>query len=149
MTRRTVVFDTWAWFEVLEGSPRGAVLAERYLAAEGVHVLTVDLTLAEASAALAARGESGRIPAVVGDIIGASSEVVPIARDDAILAGPLRSELRKTAAHASLADAVLLSVARNRKATLVSCDEAFEGQQDVVCGDAEGPPKRTRRKGRN
>lgn len=133
MTGRSVVFDTWAWFEVLDGTPRGAVLARRYLADENVRILTADISLAEASAVLHERDQTQRIPAVVDDIIAASDDVVPIRREDAIRAGPLRAELRKTEKDASLADALLLSIARNRDATLVSCDPAFKGQRDVVC----------------
>lgn len=133
MTGSTVVFDTWTWFEVLDGTPRGAQLAQRYLADEDVRILTADITLAEASAALDTRGKADRIPSVLDDIVASSSEIVPISRDDAVRAGPLRRELRKVAEDASLADALLLSIARNRNATLVSCDPAFQGQPDVVC----------------
>lgn len=140
MTGRTVVLDTWAWFEVLDGTPRGAVVAKRYLADESVRIVTVDISLAEASAVLQERGHAERIPAVLDDIIAASDEVVPITRDDAIRAGPLRAELRKASKDASLADALLLAIARNRNAALISSDPAFQGQPDVirVRADAQG-----------
>lgn len=133
MTGKAIVLDTWAWFEVLDGTPRGAVIAKSYLADEGVRIVTADISLAEASAVLQERGHAQRIPAVVDDIIAASDEVVPITRDDAIRAGPLRAELRKVAKDASLADSLLLAIARNRHAALISCDPAFEGQPDVIC----------------
>ncbi len=137
MTGKNVVLDTWAWFEVLGGTPRGSVIAKDYLADESVRIITVDISLAEASAVLQDRGQAQRIPAVVDDIIAASDEVVPITRDDAVRAGPLRSELRKAAKDASLADSLLLAIARNRNAVLLSCDPAFAGQPDVICVIAE------------
>lgn len=133
MTGRRIVLDTWAWFEVLDGTPRGTLIAKSYLSDESVRIITLDISLAEASAVLQERGQAQRIPAVVDDIISASDEVVPITRDDAIRAGPLRAELRRVAKDASLADALRLAVAWNRSAALVSCDPAFNGQPDVVC----------------
>lgn len=137
MTGKTIVLDTWAWFEVLDGTPRGTIIAKSYLADESARIITADISLAEASAVLQERGQAQRIPAVVDDIIAASDEVVPITRDDAIRAGPLRAELRKAAKDASLADSLLLAIARNRNADLISCDPAFKGQPDVTCVIAE------------
>lgn len=137
MTGRAIILDTWAWFEVLDGTPRGTVIAKSYLADESVRIITVDISLAEASAVLQERGHAQRISGVVDDIIAASDEVVPITREDAIRAGPLRAELRKAAKDASLAASLLLAIARNRDAGLISCDPAFKGQPDVMCVEAE------------
>lgn len=130
---RAVVFDTWAWFEVFHGTPRGIRIVEEYVADPHTRILTADIVLAEASAMLHAKGRGADAASLLDDIIGTSDEVVPIGKDDALRAGALRVELRKRDAGASFADAVLLSIARNREATLVSCDAAFEGQPDVVC----------------
>jgi predicted nucleic acid-binding protein len=135
-----VLFDTWAWLEVLRGSAVGARLRNDYLDDEGVVVLTADISLAEASARLAAAGRDDLAPIAVDTIIDSSSAVVAIDRDDAVLAGPLRAELRRTAKDASLADAILLAMARNRGATLVSCDAAFQGLTEVRCISGETPP---------
>lgn len=70
---------------------------------------------------------------MVDSIIEGSNDIVPISRDDALRAGPLLVELRKAHKDASFVDAVLLSMARNRDATLVSCDEALQGQKGVLC----------------
>lgn len=129
-----VVFDAWAWMEVLAGSRVGAALRKKYLDDEDVDVLTVDITLAELSARFVADGKAGLVPEVVDTVLGSSTAIVPISRDDAIQAGDLRRELRsRTKKDASLVDAVVLSVARNRGAKLLSCDAAFAGQPDVVC----------------
>jgi predicted nucleic acid-binding protein len=79
------------------------------------------------------RGRAADIPRMVDDIIHASNDVVAVSRDDAIRAGPLQTELRKSHKDASLMDAVVLSIARNRGAKVVSCDIALKGQADVVC----------------
>ena len=127
------MFDTWAWHEILNGTPTGSKLRRKYLEDEDTRVLTADVSLAELSAKLAEIGKSDAIPAAIDAIIEASNDVVAISRDDAVQAGPLRAELRKTSKNASMVDAVLLSMARNRDATLISCDSAFKGQSDVHC----------------
>lgn len=118
---------------MLEGTPKGALLQSKYLEAEGVRVLAADLTLAELSSRLARRGAAAAIPGALDAVVAASHSLLLIEREDAALAGPLLIELRKTDKAASLVDATLLSMARNRNVTLISCDPAFEGQPEVVC----------------
>lgn len=130
---KPVVFDAWAWMEVLMGSQAGAALRANYLDDEGVDVFTVDITLAEVSARLGRDGKEVLVPGVLDEIISASTGILAVSRDDALLAGLLRRELRaRTKRDASLVDAVVLSAARNRGARLVSGDRAYAGQPDVV-----------------
>lgn|GEM_PF-1962939 len=133
LTARAVVFDTWAWWEVLHATPTGRRLAGRYLDAPGVRVLTVDLALVELSAKLAREGRAGEIGTAL-PAIEAASEVVPISMAAAEASGPLLADLRKTRRDASLADAVMLAVARCEGADLVSGDACFAGMKGVTAG---------------
>ena len=130
LTSEAVVFDSWAWWEVVRSSPLGDRLARRYLEAMGVRVLTVDYTLAEIAAKLALLGLGASIPASLA-VIERASNVLPISVAVAELAASLRLELRRTDPHASLFDAVVLATARLHPATLISGDPCYAGQRDV------------------
>ena len=56
MTASRVVLDTWAWWEILRGSSKGANLQRRYLEPEGTRVFTSAITLAEVAAKMASEG---------------------------------------------------------------------------------------------
>jgi predicted nucleic acid-binding protein len=133
MTANPVAFDTWAWWEVLHATPTGEKLAKKYLEAPGVRVVTADLALVELSAKLAREGRADEIHRALA-AVEAASEVVPISLSAAEASGPLLVELRKVNREASLADAVMLAVARGEGARLISGDQCFAGQKDVASG---------------
>ncbi len=114
----------------MHATPLGERLAERYLAVLGVHVLTIDYTLAEIAAKLFRLGLSNEAPRALGEIESASN-VIPITTEVAGLAAALRWELRRTDSNASLADAVVLAAARLNGAILISGDSCYGGQPDV------------------
>lgn len=131
LTTKAVVFDSWAWWEVLDGTATGEKLAKRYIEAPEARVLTVDLSLAEIAAKLARDGREVDVrPALAG--MDAASEVVPISVAATEAAGPLLQVLRRADRNAGLADAVILAVAREAGATLISGDPCFRGQRDVT-----------------
>ena len=68
LTSESVVFDSWAWWEVVRSSAVGDKLARRYLERTEVKVMTVDYTLAEIAAKLAVLG--------LGDQIASSLSVI-------------------------------------------------------------------------
>lgn len=131
MTAKVVVFDAWAWHEVLAASDTGAKLRRKYLEHPDVRILTVDITLAELSAKLARIGQARSIAEALDAVIQASHEIVPVTLAEAVPVGPVLVELRKRARDASLVDATLLCAARSREATLISGDAAFEGLREV------------------
>ncbi len=96
-----------------------------------MHVLTVDLAMAEISAKLARSGRAESIPETLQGM-GQMSELIPIAREVAEDAGPLVLQLRRVDPDASVADAVMLAASRSQEALLVSNDRCFQGQQDVL-----------------
>ena len=130
MTGSRIVLDTWAWWEILRGSSRGAKLQRSYLEPKGTRVFTSSITLGEVSAKMVSEGQRGDIPLVIASIR-RESEIVDVTPEIAVSAGVLRQDLRKADSQASLADAIVLSTARDLDAILISADPAFVGQPDV------------------
>jgi predicted nucleic acid-binding protein len=131
-----VVFDTWAWFHVLDGTRVGARLRTKYL--ETGPVDTVDLSLAEVSIRMTGPDRDAADTATAIDTIVDATElsggsILSLDPEEAKAAGPLRAALRRVNKDASLVDAVILAVARSRGCRVVSCDPAYEGQPDVLC----------------
>ena len=86
MTASKVLFDTWAWWEVLRGSEVGAALQRRYLEAPGVEVLTAAISLGELSAKLSGEGSGESISPAVSSIRRASA-VLALSAELAVEAG--------------------------------------------------------------
>jgi tRNA(fMet)-specific endonuclease VapC len=124
-----VLLDSWAWWEILEETPVGIALAERYLVPRRIRVLSVDYTLAEIAAKLARINRAEDVERALDAI--ASVEILPITVDVATLAARLQVELRQENGHASVGDAVILAAARLLGATLISGDPCYAGQPDV------------------
>jgi len=130
VTASKVLFDTWAWWEILQGSPDGAAIRQRYLDATGVQVLTAAISLGELSAKLSSEGAPDSVPLAINSIRHASL-IVDLTGELAVEAGLLRTRLRKRARSASLADGIILATARQQGAKLISIDRAFVGEPDV------------------
>lgn len=138
---RPVVFDTWTWIEILRGSEAGRVATDRYLDDPEREVWTADISLVEAAAALHRDGLSPeRIVSAVDSIAARSDRILHPDSRDAVAAPFLRAGLRKRKEDASLADGLILGMARNRGADVVTCDEAFLGEPDVLCPRTPGTP---------
>jgi len=130
LTSESVVFDSWAWWEVVRSSALGDRLARRYLERTEAKVMTVDYTLAEIAAKLVVLGLGDQIASSL-SVIERGSDVLSISVEVAELAASLRLELRRTDRNAGLSDAVVLATARNRGAILISGDPCYAGQRDV------------------
>jgi len=66
-------------------------------------------------------------------VVARSSRILYPDTPDAVAAPFARAALRLRRQDASLADGLILAMARNRGADIVTCDEAFVGEPDVVC----------------
>lgn len=130
MTASKVLFDTWAWWEVLQGSPQGTVLRRRYLDAPGVQVPTAAISLGEFAAKLSSEGASDLVPLTIHRVRHASV-IVDLTAELAVEAGLLRTRLRKRGKSASLADGIVLATARQNEARLISVYRAFAGEPDA------------------
>lgn len=129
VTASEVVFDTWAWWEVLHGTPTGRRLQSAHLAKGKVH--SSAYVIAELSAKLANAGLGGELAAVA-QRIASAGRIVAVDARIAAAAGPLCLALRQRDPGASLADALMLATARSMGLKLVSADAAFKGQSDVL-----------------
>ena len=124
-----VVFDSWAWVEVLEGTAVGKGLWRKYGESGSVH--TSAIGLAEVgSKALRQYGDASKTDAIVRRIETASV-MHAVEPEDATCGVRTHVELRKRAKDASLADAIHLCTAQRLGFTLISGDPAFRGRKDV------------------
>jgi predicted nucleic acid-binding protein len=130
LTDTDVLFDTWAWVEVLEGGPRGEALWARYGSSPTVRIHTSAITLAELGARLVGRGDDAASANALSHVEG-RSRIHALTAEVARASGPLRATLRKTSRNAGLADAMILATARNLGIPLISGDPAFAAQPDV------------------
>lgn len=131
---RPLLFDTWAWVEVLRGSAAGAEITRRYLDDPRQEIWTVYICLVELAASLHRDGVSPEaMRTAVEAVMSRSSRVVYPEAADAVAAPFARALLRRRKAGASLADGLVLAVARSRGADVLTCDEAFAGEPDVIC----------------
>lgn len=131
MTASEVLFDTWAWCEVLWDTPVGRRLRKRYFDRQGVRVHTSVLSLTEIGVKLTRLGSADRIGGVFASIQ-ASSTLQPVDHSIAESAVAIREELRRRSPDAGTIDALLLATSRSLGARLVSGDRAFSGEPDVV-----------------
>lgn len=134
---KPVVFDTWVWVEVLRGTPVGASMAHAYLDDPNRDVWTADISLVELAASMHRDGfPLASIRVAVEAVAARSSKVLYPDTADAVSAAFGRAALRLRKKDASLADGLILAMARNRGADIVTCDEAFQGEPDVICPKA-------------
>ncbi len=127
MKTSEVVFDSWAWVEVLKGTPIGKRLWKHVQARR---VVTPAFAVAEVACKM--HREEGVKAA---DEFVASARIrttiQPLDDDIAATAGQLLAHLRKRDASASLADATMLATARRLGIPLISRDPCFKGFADV------------------
>jgi PIN domain nuclease of toxin-antitoxin system len=126
MTR--YVFDSWAWIELLRGTEKGERV-RRALEDERNVVLTCSVTVAEVVSKFGREGLDAEAPYTA---IVTSSKVVGLGSDDAREAGVLHAAMKKRRPNFSLADAVVLHLARKEKARVLTGDSDFEGIDEAV-----------------
>jgi predicted nucleic acid-binding protein len=125
------LFDTWAWWEYLQGSKVGASLRDRYVSSSRFRIHTSALTLRELASKLDSDGVRERAASACG-AIRRLSHLWDVTADIAEETGLLREELREHSRSASLADAVIFVTSRRAGARIVSADLAFAGVPRVV-----------------
>lgn len=128
MTASDVVFDSWAWFEVLAGSPAGRRI-EAHVAAG--RVVTPAYAVTEVLGKHWRGGATWQQADDIANTMRARSRIHPLDDDIAALAAQLMVSLRQRDPHASYADAVMLATARTLGLPLISNDKAFTGCPDV------------------
>lgn len=128
MTNDGVVFDAWAWFEVLDDSTIGKRFWKEYVAKR--RIVTPAMAVAEICRVLHRRkGATEALEFVKAARI--RTRIPPMDDDIAALAGQLHQHLRAVDRDASLADAVMLATARTLGIPLISRDPCFAKCADV------------------
>lgn len=127
-----VFYDTWAWREVAYGTPAGNRLVKKYGPDGPAEIHTSILALAETGSVLARSPKAGP-GAAEAELrrMEAKSRVHALELDDVYASVRVHPELRKAAADASLADALMLCQARRLGLPFISGDPAFRGQNGV------------------
>lgn len=126
-TEGDLVLDSFAWVEYFLGSRLGREV-DRQLRRS--RCATPTIVLAE----LADKYTREGIPDLARDLdfVEARTTVVPLDRGIAEGAGRLRAEMRKTAADAPLADAIVYATARRLGADVLTGDPHFRSLRGVV-----------------
>lgn len=130
MTGSEVVFDAWAWWEILHDTETGRRLRSKYVASDRWRVHTSAVTVHELASKLVRTG-SEELVATLEAGLHLQSLVHPLTGSDARRAGRLHAELRGRRGDAGLIDALVLDLARRLGAPLISADSAFSGFPDV------------------
>ena len=121
------LIDAHAWIEYLEGSTQVKKVKEIF---EGSHeVLVLTLTMAEVVSKFTRKGYD---PTVAWVAMAANAVPVELSARQAKEAGKTHAEIRKKIPNFGLVDAILLTIARDLKAKVVTGDTHFKGFKETV-----------------
>ena len=120
--------DAWAWVEYLIGSEYGAKL-NKILDESNVEVYTCAITFAEVISKVA---REKRDTKEAFNILSSNSRIVIIDKELSFQAGLIHSEMRKTMKDFGLADAYVVATAEKLKAKVLTGDQHFKNNKDVV-----------------
>lgn len=119
--------DTFAWIEYFAGTPIGA-RTRAVFEDSGNRLLTPAPMLAEIRSKFIREGLDPEPPTLA---IESLSEVIPLDRALARVAGEEHARRRKTSKDFGMMDAFLLVTARSRRATILTGDPHFRGLAEV------------------
>ncbi len=123
----TYIIDSWAWMEYIQGTDRGKKVHD--LIKKGEPVFSGTITIAEVSSKLKRRGldfTKGR------DAITSNSKVISLDENLAYEAGQIHAEMRKNNPDFGMADAIILTVARQLNAKILTGDPDFKDVKEAV-----------------
>ena len=127
------VIDAYAWIEYFRASEYGEV-AKEYI--ESTDSVTPSIVVAEVSRKLQKEIEfgnetsDGRLKRL--DFISATSQVVELDFELAVVAGKTDCDMKKKEKGWGLADSIVLCTARSMKGKVVTGDEHFRDLKEVV-----------------
>ena len=124
------VIDSSAWIEYLEGFPPGKKAAE-IIEKEGTIIITPRIVMAEVySKTLRWGGDAEKAKTII------ESFSAPFDEDNEtyFIAGRIHAELKKKSKNTSLADAIVLAIARRNNAKLVTKDFHQKGPNTIFIG---------------
>lgn len=127
------IIDAYAWIEYFRASKYGEV-AKEYI--EGADSVTPSIVIAEVSRKLQKEIEAGRETPEGRlkrlEFMNATSQVVELDFDLAVVAGKTDCDMKKKAKGWGLADSIVLCIARSLKGKVVTGDEHFRDLKEVV-----------------
>lgn len=127
------VIDSYAWIEYFKASAEGE-RAKRYVEGEGS--ATPSIVVAEVSRKLLREVEAGKETLDQRtrhiEFIRASSQILDLTFDTAVMAGENAVEMRKRVAGWGLADSIVLMHAREAGARVVTGDEHFRKVKEAL-----------------
>ena len=127
------VIDAYAWIEYFRASDYGKVAKEYVESADSV---TPSIVVAEVSRKLQKEIEignetpDGRLKRL--DFINATSQIVELDFELAVIAGKTDCDMKKKEKGWGLADSIVLCTARSMKGKVVTGDEHFRDLKEVV-----------------
>ena len=130
-----LTIDTFAWLEVIRGTPAGATVRSKIQEAE--EALTPSIVLAELAGALHRNGLSDDLIAQELVAIRETSQILPIEANVSIAAAHALDEHRSRAKHRRIAvpgivDALILATAREQNAGLLTGDPHFQDFPETI-----------------
>ena len=120
-------FDTSAWVEYFIGSPKGLEI-KKLIESERREVSTPTIVLVELSCK--AYKENINFDRQL-DFIKQNSVILNLNEDVIIRVGKIYTEMKKMNKKASLADAVIATMAAINNASVVTCDSDFRGLDNI------------------
>ena len=121
-----LVVDSWAWIEYLDGSEAGKIVNK--LISGNSEVWTSAISLAEV---VSKYRRKGRSEATAVEAIGSLSRVEAARAEDAVEAGGIHAEQKKSTPNFGLSDAFVLQLARRVGGKVVTGDADFAGIDEV------------------
>jgi predicted nucleic acid-binding protein len=127
------VIDTYAWIEYFRASLAGKKSAE-YI--EGETSATPSIVVAELSMKLRREADAGNETSEGRnrrlEFVRASSQILDLPFDIAISAGDLDVEMKRRVRGWGLVDSILLAIARDSDAKVVTGDDHFRGLKETI-----------------
>jgi len=122
----TLVVDSYAWIEYLDGSPKGARVGELLEAAE--ESFTPTPVVAEVTSKVL---RAGRDAGIGWQVLRAWSTILPLDAETARAAAALHATYRERMPDFAMTDAVVLAFVRKLDARVLTGDPHFRGMRGV------------------
>ena len=122
-----MLLDTSAWIEYLEGSKLGEKVRAIILNQE--EVMSLNITISEVVSKIKRKGGNTELAF---NIINSNSKIISITPEIAKKAGLLHAETRKEIPNFGLVDSILLILARDLGAKILTGDEHFRKFKEAV-----------------
>ncbi len=125
-----VLIDTYAWVEYFRGTEEGGI-ARRYIESDR-EVMTPTIALAELSDKYRRSGKTQVWESERRHMVEVLSAIVPLSPDSSDQAGAVKTEMRNVQPDFPLADGMILAIARERGAKVLTGDRHIRDLPDAI-----------------